>query len=119
MENDFVTWLSNELNTRSWSMSELARRAGITHGAISHVLSESRNPGPDFCKAIARAFGIPPEQVFRLAGLLPIVSQNKEEDEELLSYFHGLPPRTRTQVLITTRALHEERGLYQIDKGDQ
>jgi len=70
------------------------------------------------CRDIAHAFGVPPEQVFRLAGLLPTISQDAAQDEELLSYFHNLPPLARQYIISTTRTLHEERELYQIDKGD-
>jgi transcriptional regulator with XRE-family HTH domain len=68
---DFVNWLNEELGKRDWSIRELARRSGISHASISQVLNRHRYPGSDFCLAIARGLQLPPEEVFRRAGILP------------------------------------------------
>ena len=39
---------------------------------MQQVLSGTTNPGLDFCRGIARAFKLPLEDVFRLAGILPV-----------------------------------------------
>lgn len=71
MSDKLITWLTGELRTRGWSHRELARRASLSQTAISTVLSGERLPGWDFCAAIARPLEVTPEDVLRLAGLLP------------------------------------------------
>lgn len=64
-------WLSDELNSRGWSIRELARRAGISHTTVADVLSEQRKPTAEFCIAIAKALNVPEESTLRRAGILP------------------------------------------------
>ena len=68
---EFSVWLQAELEHRGWDQAELARRSEVTPAQISRILSQTRRPGPDACLAIARALRVPPEEVFRRAGLLP------------------------------------------------
>lgn len=113
--DNFPRWLQRELNKRGWDQAELARRGDITAAHISRIVSGLRQPGPDFCKGVARALRVPPERVFRLAGLLPpriIGAQNEEQKHELLDYFDALDPDTRHTIVTLTRALYEQRADY-------
>lgn len=67
----FVTWLNVELDRRGWPRSEAARRGDISESMWSKVISGYANPGLDFCRGVARAFNMPLEDVFRMAGILP------------------------------------------------
>jgi DNA-binding XRE family transcriptional regulator len=67
----FVTWLETELNKRNWKRSDLARATGLSDTAITLVINGKRNPGTEMCLATAKAFQLPPESVYRHAGLLP------------------------------------------------
>jgi transcriptional regulator with XRE-family HTH domain len=71
MENKLIPWLTKELNDRGWSMRRLAQKAGLSHTQLSNVISGQRNITFDFCAAIAGPLGKQPEELFRLAGLLP------------------------------------------------
>lgn len=71
MQDDLVRWLAGELESRGWSIRELARRAGLSHTTVAQVLSEQRKPTWEFCRSIAEALSVPDETVLRLAGLLP------------------------------------------------
>lgn len=53
------------MEARNWSQRDLAKKAKISQGAISHVINGARQPGADFCLAIADAFGLPPAEVFQ------------------------------------------------------
>ena len=44
--------------SRNWAQSELARRAGITKGAISTYELDTRTPSADAVYALAKAFGV-------------------------------------------------------------
>jgi transcriptional regulator with XRE-family HTH domain len=101
MENNFVTWLTTEMETRGWNNSELARRAGLVPSAVSQVIAGNRGPGPDFCRSVARALSLPPEMVFRRAGLLPGLP-GPEEDVmfgELLDVMRNLSVDERERLL--------------------
>ena len=67
----FAQWINQELDQRGWSRNEAARRGGISDSMFSKVISGYANPGIDFCRGVSRAFGMPLEDVFRLAGILP------------------------------------------------
>lgn len=67
----FSDWMVKELDNRGWSQADLSRASGLTDATISRVLSETRNPGKDFCVKVAKAFVMSPEDVMRKAGILP------------------------------------------------
>jgi transcriptional regulator with XRE-family HTH domain len=67
----FSVWICAEIVKRGWKASDLARAANVSKGTISDILNERRRPGLDVCVAIARALKYPPEDVLRIAGLLP------------------------------------------------
>lgn len=96
-----------EISRRGWNQSELAVAAGVTRTAISDVLSGRRNPGVELCSAIARALHLPPEIVFRRAGLLPPVSPEIEDQEEFVFLFSQLPPEERREILEFLRFKRE------------
>jgi transcriptional regulator with XRE-family HTH domain len=71
-KKDFVSWVQNELKNRNMSQAELARKSGLTRSAINKLVNRQQlAPGNDMCLGIANAFNIPPETVFRKAGILP------------------------------------------------
>jgi len=81
---EFTTWLFEKMKNKGWTQSELATRAGVTETAISDVLSQRRKPGKKLCIGIARALDLPPEQVFRAAGLFPPAPPHTEYIEQLV-----------------------------------
>lgn len=104
---EFVEWLQQQLQERGWDQSELARRGGIARSQVSRLMSGERRPGPTTCRAIARAFHMPVEEVFRRAGVLPRNRKVPAELEELQHYFLELGTEDQQRVLIIVRALHE------------
>lgn len=99
----FSDWLLDWLNKKGWNQAELAMRAGVTRTAISDVISGRRNPGKDLCIAISHALNLPPETVFRAAGLLPPVSPDVEYKEEFLHLLSQLPPEEQRRYLDLLR----------------
>jgi len=100
MENKLVPWINEELESRGWTMRELARRSGVSHAAISLVLSEQQRPTFEFCEKIARGLGEPPEKIFRIAGLLPRLTNDQEVAEQVLHYLEQMPPEQQRQYLL-------------------
>ncbi len=119
MDDNLITWLANELKNRGWSHRELARRSNLSQTAISTVLSGQRQPGWEFCAAIARALGEAPEKVFRRAGLLPALPAPEDDAtlRELVEYTRQLSREERTQVLQYAQWRYQQE--QQRRKGDR
>lgn len=95
----FSDWLQEVMDEKGWNQSELARYMGVSRQAVSDVLNQKRNPGGDFARKLAWALHIPPEDVFRMAGILPAQNADRveqlaeriasldEEDQDLLDAF--------------------------------
>jgi len=115
-------FLNQQLIERGWSKSELARRAGVSTTQTTDVLNQRANPGADFCIAIARALGEPPERLLRLAGILPQLPPAVAEEREALDLFRRLSSELRRAIMDTMRSLRgirtaphilrEDRGEY-------
>lgn len=108
---EFGEWLSTQLKERGWNQAELARRASVTDATLSRIISGTRQLGPDVATSIARALQIPPDFVFREAGLLPSLPPAVEEEREVVSILRSLPARIRALALATLRAMAQAEGL--------
>ncbi len=107
---DFSDWLSKEIKKRGWSEAELARRANIPRQIINNYINRQRKkPDSDVLVAIARALNLPPETVFRAAGLLPPVSPNSEHQQEFLYLLSQLSPEEQEEILELLRFKTERR----------
>ena len=100
--NDFVVWLDTQLSERNWSDHQLARKAGISHSVISKA-RRGISPKWDACAAIASALDLPPEVVFREAGLLPRLPPAQGEIEEWRHLLAQLPAKDRYELLQIAR----------------
>ena len=107
-----VDFLESELARRSWRQADLARAAGVPDATIHHVLNGSRRAGPEVCNALARALDLPPERVFRLAGLLPPLPPAVEEEQEAVRILRRLPPDLREAAMRMLRGLRPGRGVH-------
>ena len=112
MTEKLVRWIEQERKARFWSIRELARQSGLSSGMISDVLNSRVEPKEKACRRIARAFGVAPEFVFRLAGLLDEVDVDKQQTEELLHYFKQLSLAERINLIRAARAwTHSDRDV--------
>lgn len=104
----FAEWVKRQLVDRDWSQGELARRMGMTPAAVSYVVNEGRNPGPEFCRELARALRVSEIAVFVQAGLM---SQTTNPDElalrELYALLSDLQPAEQRAILAEARARYE------------
>lgn len=67
---------------------------------ISHLINGTRLPGPDALIAIAEALKLPPEFVFRKAGLLPEEGTPRQVAQQVASYkFSELSETQMDEVL--------------------
>ena len=105
---EFSKWLLDEIEKRGMTYSEVARLGGTTHGRVSQVIS-GENPGRKFCEAVARAFNLPREEVFRRAGFLPPAPEETATIAEVVYLMNQLPPEEQERLLITARSWIEAR----------
>ena len=109
MNIQFSKWLMNKLIEKGWSQAELAYKAGVSRTAISDVISEKRSAGTELCRAIARAFNLPPELIFRKAGLLPAAPDNSPTLESINYKLSLLPESEQERILEFVDFLLERR----------
>jgi len=74
--------IREELAARRWSSTQLAERLGVRLGVVSRWLNEDKSkrvvPLPQMCVQIAEALDLNVIEVFRLAGYLPMPSDDLE-----------------------------------------
>lgn len=99
----FSEWLVDELRKRGMTQADLARASGISRGGISNLINQVRNPDAETCLSISRALNLPPETVFRAAGLLPPVDKDTEYQEQFFHYLSQLSPQERQEILELLR----------------
>ena len=111
--SDLILWIRGELLKRGWSQSELSRRSGVSPSHIGRFLSEERGVSEESINGFARAFKVPPEDLYRIAGFLPPVPIKTELINQILELTAGLPEKDQQEILNYARMraqLAEERG---------
>lgn len=108
----FAEWLQSEMNKRGWSQSDCARAADLNRAVINKLLNGKSKPQPLTLAAIARAFRMPIETVYRAAGLLPPSVDHDEGLEELIHAFKSIqsPQRKATAVMLLKALVAEEEN---------
>jgi len=76
LQSPLGNWVRQEADKRGWSLREIARRSktaerprGYTVTTIAGIV-KGDNTTPDVCRGLAHAFGVTPEYVMQLAGIL-------------------------------------------------
>jgi transcriptional regulator with XRE-family HTH domain len=97
----FGEWLQEELEKRGWTQAELARRAKLTRGGISSLISGRNHPTAQTCVALARALDLPAETVLKVADLLPELPAPAEDPTlgELMDLMKRMTEEERREVL--------------------
>ena len=109
MVDDLAMWLKVELSARAWSLREMARRVGVSHTAIANVANGRAQPSPNLCREIARVLQVPPEHVFRRAGLRPPEPLATPPLAEANFLFAQLSAGEQETLLTMMRALADRR----------
>lgn len=93
---NFSDWLNEEMSKNEWSQSDLARKAGLTRGAVNHLLSgRTKTPDNETIEKLAHAFDLSPESVMRYANILPISQEQDPWVTEMSHKLSQLPPDLR------------------------
>lgn len=112
MSSNLGNWLLGELKKRNWSQNELARRAGLTSGTISNIVTGRVEGSQETLKSIAKALRIPTELIFVEAGLLSR-QLTKDRETELLYLYRKLPEDEQVRLIR-----HIQATLSIIERGD-
>lgn len=114
----FVDWLNKETEARGWSYRELARRGGISQGSISLVVG-GQKPGAKVCMGIARAFGIPVNEVLYRAGHSPTAPRSEDDPitREIMELTQFLDDNDLGILLRMAQALLKEETKEKAMKG--
>ncbi len=108
---EFGEWLQEQIESRGWHQARLARRSGISAGQIARVLNNTRRPGPEFCRAIAKALELPEGLVFTQAGLLS--PEQRKDDPPTLAEWIALFRQSNTDkqkdLLEVARTLSRQK----------
>lgn len=117
MDIPFADWLLEQMRTRKLSQSEFARRASLTRQAISYYTTgKSKQPDEFALRKIAAALQIPPEEVYRAAGI-PLSQSVQNPIVNQITYLTShLPESEQQDILEFVKLRHrlaEERGTYE------
>lgn len=82
----FSEWLQDELERQGLTQADLVRSSGLSTAQISRILNMRSEPSKDALISIAYGLHLPPEIVFRAAGLLPDLPSPRDAAEEILGY---------------------------------
>lgn len=95
----FADWLLSEMSKDDLSQAELARRSGLTKQAIGNYIA-GRIPDERALRKIARGLKLPPEEVFRVAGLLPPIPASDTISNRAAHLLHSLKSEASKQRAI-------------------
>lgn len=82
--NQLSDYINAKLHARGMKKADLARAASLSPSQVTRIMNQSSKPSQEALIAIARALGVPREEIFRMAGVLPPVPVTKEYQDKLL-----------------------------------
>ena len=75
MVSDLIAFIKKENLKRGWSNNELAHHMGYTGTWVSNIMTQRDPPSVKFCNMLAKVYHEPPENILRMAGLIPEKSE--------------------------------------------
>jgi len=109
--DDLSDWLADELKRRTWSMSELGRRAGYSSTQVANVVAGTQKATADFTIRIAKAMGEDPVRVLRLSGHLPGIPPPTDLDTRVARAFRNLDGNLQAAVAHIVLSLDGVGGM--------
>jgi transcriptional regulator with XRE-family HTH domain len=116
-------WLRVEREKRGWSQSDLGRATGLGRSLINKLENADQNTTLYNCINIARAFDMPPEDLMRIAGILPQKPNDNPLENKIKYLISKLPTEEdKEDVLAYVELRHrraEDRVRYETGKGSK
>ena len=114
MVDELGEWLNAELERRSWSMSELGRRAGYSSTQVSNVINGTAKPTAEFTIRVANALDEDAVNLLRMAEILPALPPAASEEEKALYLFRQIRrPEQREAALRMLGGLTDHSAIPQ------
>lgn len=111
MNTRLIDYLQAKMAEREWNQSDLARHAKLNRGTVSNILNGNRDAGVDVLVSLARALNVPPDDLFREAGVFPSEPELTKDEKRFISLLGSLPVEKRKQLL--------DYGEFLVDKDAQ
>lgn len=105
------------MKKRGISPADLSHLARKDQGVISRILNGQRKPSPETIRAIAIALKLPPETVFRAAGLLPDIQIGDdlvEQADYIIKNFKHDATRKKALEYLEFLSSQEENAKYNV-----
>lgn len=109
MPRAFWEWLDPLIEKHGPSERKFAEKVGIAASVISKARSNTQPIGWDALKLISDFVGVQPENVFRLAGLLPNKPDWEPEFDEWVGVFQDLPEEDRAELIALARMKQQRK----------
>jgi transcriptional regulator with XRE-family HTH domain len=111
----YSDWLESQLKAKGMSPAELSRASRKDQGVISRLLNGDRNPRPETIESICKALGVPVEEGYRAAGLLPKKGPHSVLEEKALYIINSMETEAyqkRALSLLEYLKQEEEKELH-------
>ena len=99
--SEFTAWLKEKMEASGWTQSDLANVSGLTRQAIGNYANGKRLPNREAIAAIAKAFNVPLEHIYNIAGV-PFDDYNSvmsESDKIMLRLFSDLDQDQQEELI--------------------
>ncbi|MFC2028307.1 helix-turn-helix domain-containing protein [Chloroflexota bacterium] len=110
-----VSWLKEKIELQGFNKRQTARAAGLSYPTILNTL-EGDKPSLETCKALGNLFNTPPEELLRMAGLIPEADPKDKLLERTNHLMEKLSPDSKEKALeyleflITQEKKEEKRA---------
>lgn len=104
----FNDWMLERLKEQNWNQADLARASGLTRTAVSNYIN-GRIPDEAALRKLAKGFKLPPETVFRAAGILPPESEKTPNLLEWIGIFTEADDNDRQEMLNYARYMSNRK----------
>lgn len=88
----FGGYVKREMEARNWTAQELETESKVPDSTISRIINKGVRPNPVNVIKIAKAFGVPPEELMVLAGYPVGEPQSPDAvEQEILAQLRAMP----------------------------
>jgi DNA-binding XRE family transcriptional regulator len=115
--SELSKFLIEEIRRHDLSFRQVADKAGCSHTTIANIINDSVVPSVTVCQGLARAFEVPAERIYQMAGILPESGDMEPEIKDWNRRLTGLRADDRRRVIQAMDAvlfLAEELAEYNV-----
>jgi len=103
-DSGLIQALTDTMKAKNLGLRAAASLLDVSHPTLGKVLN-GEEASFEFCVKASGFLKLPPNQVFRLAGLLPPVPAKTEQSDRLLYMFEQMNEEQKADLLLYARFL--------------